>query len=201
MYTHNMTRWFLNRKNVLVLNRNWQAIDVKTPLEAIGMMYSNDATGLDVRGEDYMVPLPWKEWVELEVTDDSEYIGTVQGKIKAPVIIILCRYDKVPHKRPKFTTKNIWQRDGGICQYTGKKLTPNEGNIDHVIPKSRGGKSTWTNCVLCHKDVNSLKADRTPAEAGLKLLKTPKEPASMPTIMYIDNKYEVPEWRPFLYRD
>jgi hypothetical protein len=196
-----MTRKILQREVVLVLNKSWQAINVKTPLDALSMMFCDAATGLLVQGEDQMFPLKWEEWIKIPHNENEEYVYTQRGAVLIPKIIILAKFNEVPRKRPKFTTKNLWDRDEGRCQYTGRKLTPNEGNIDHVIPKSRGGKSTWTNCVLCHKDVNSLKADRTPAEAGLKLLKTPKEPASMPTIMYIDNKYEVPEWRPFLYRD
>jgi 5-methylcytosine-specific restriction endonuclease McrA len=94
--------------------------------------------------------------------------------------------------------KNLWIRDDGICQYSGKKLTSNTGNIDHIIPKSRGGKSTWSNCVLAHKEINAKKADRTPEESGLKLLKVPKEPRNIPISLYIKNKYEIKEWDIFL---
>lgn len=193
-------RWILKRHSVLVLNRNWQAIDVKTPLEALGMMFSGDATGLQVVGPENMIPLKWEDWTSLPYNEGEEYVYTVRGKIRIPKIVILCVYDKVPKKRPKFTAKNLWQRDEGICQYTGKKLTPNEGNIDHVLPKSRGGRSTWTNCVLSHKDVNAQKGDKTPSEAGLKLIRQPQEPQSLPTTFYIENKYNIKEWDDFLFK-
>jgi 5-methylcytosine-specific restriction endonuclease McrA len=188
----------LKWQTVLVLNRNWQAIHVKSPSEALAMMFSDTATGLDVLGQDNMVPYRWNEWVNLPYDENSSYIKTIRGNIKIPKIIILAEYDKVPQKRPKFSSKGIWNRDGGICQYTGQKLTPNEGNIDHVIPRSRGGKSTWTNCVLVHKEVNAKKADRLPQEAGLKLIRQPKEPNSLPSTFYIKNRHKIREWELFL---
>lgn len=188
----------LNKEIVLVLNRCWQAIGVKSPADAISMMVDNTATGLDIRGNDYMVPLRWNDWLSLPYDENENYINTVSLKIKVPKIIVLCKFDKIPRKRPKFTNKNIWIRDGGICQYTGKKLTPNEGNIDHVIPKSRGGTTSWSNCVLAHRDINAKKADKTPEESGLKLIRQPIVPKDMPVTFYIRNKHNIKEWDTFL---
>ena len=80
----------LNRTTVLVLNRNWQAIHVKSPAEAISMMYTDAATGLDILGEDNMVPYRWKDWVSLPKDESSDYISTVRGEIKIPMVIVLC---------------------------------------------------------------------------------------------------------------
>jgi 5-methylcytosine-specific restriction endonuclease McrA len=101
-------------------------------------------------------------------------------------------------KRPKFTLNNVWVRDGGICQYTGKKLSKNEGNIDHIIPISRGGKTDWNNCVLSSKKINAHKANKTPEEAGLSLIKPPVIPKHMPSTFYIKNKHNIKEWDLFL---
>jgi len=189
----------LRKETVLVLNRNWQAIHVKNPTEALSMMFADSATGLDIRGEDNMVPLRWNDWIALTVEDETDdFIQTVRGKIKIPKVIVLCNYDKVPRKRPKFSAKAIWERDQGTCQYTGKKLSPQQANIDHVIPKSRGGKTNWKNCVLTHKEVNSIKANRTPEEAGLKLIRNPQDPKDLPSTFYIRNKHNVREWDMFL---
>jgi 5-methylcytosine-specific restriction endonuclease McrA len=188
----------LNKTTVLVLNRNWQAIHIKSPSEALSMMYTDSATGLDILGEDNMIPYKWEDWINLPYDESSDYILTVNQKIKIPKVVVLCHYDKVPIKRPKFSISGIWTRDRGICQYTGKTLSKNEGNIDHIIPKSRGGKTDWTNCVLAHRDINAKKADRTPEEAGLKLLKKPISPRHMPTTFYIRNKHKIPEWNIFL---
>ena len=92
----------------------------------------------------------------------------------------------------------IWERDGGVCQYTGRQLEPHEGNIDHVIPRSRGGKSTWDNCVLAHRDVNSRKGSRLPHEAGLTLRSCPGVPRLMPATRLIRNSHGVQDWERFL---
>jgi 5-methylcytosine-specific restriction endonuclease McrA len=193
-----MIRKILQREIVLVLNKNWQAINVKTPLDALSMMFCDAATALHISGEDDMTPLKWDEWACLPQDEKEEYVNTSRGLIQIPKIIVLAKFNQVPRKRPKFTTKNLWDRDQGRCQYTGRKLTPNEGNIDHVIPKSRGGKTDWSNCVLSHKDVNAMKGDRTPHEAGLRLIRPVIVPQTMPTTCYIRNCYNIKEWTPFL---
>lgn len=196
-----MDRKILHREVVLVLNKSWQAINVKTPLDALSMMFCDSATGLFVSGEEDMTPLKWDEWISIPYNENEEYVNTPRGQILIPKIIVLSRFNEVPHKRPKFTTKNLWDRDEGRCQYTGRKLTPNEGNIDHIVPKSRGGKTDWSNCVLTHKDINAKKADRTPAEAGLRLIRPVRVPKSMPTTCYIRNYYNIKEWKPFLINE
>ena len=189
---------YLQKDTVLVLNRGWQAIHIKTPTDALSMMYSDVATGLDIRGQDYMVPLKWADWVKLPINEDDHFINTVRGRIKLPKVIVLCNFDRVPKKRPRFSSKNIWLRDGGTCQYTGKKLKPGEGNIDHVVPKSHGGITDWSNCVLAHKEINAKKAGRTPEQAGLKLLRQPTTPKELPVTFYLKNKHKIKEWDIFL---
>lgn len=188
----------LNKAIVLVLNRNWQAINSTTPALAFGQMATNVATGLDIQGKDWMVPVKWEDWLKLPVGDQDFSIGTARGQIRVPTVIVLSRFDRVPLKRPKFSLHNIWERDGGRCQYTGRKLTPSEGNIDHVVPRSRGGQTTWENCVLSDRDVNQRKADRLPKEAGLHLRSDPQRPRKVPVTALIRNRYEIPEWDVFL---
>lgn len=189
---------FLHHSTVLVLNRNWQAINVNSPMDALSMMYSGAATGLYVKENEFMNPIKWEDWINLPYDENYTYVNTVNGKIKIPKVIILSRYNKVPKKRPKFTKRNIWARDGGVCQYTGKKLSPNEGNIDHIVPRSKGGVTSWTNCVLTHNKVNAMKGDKTPQEAGLTLLKEPVAPKDVPTTFFIRNVHNIKEWDLFL---
>jgi 5-methylcytosine-specific restriction endonuclease McrA len=188
----------LDRETVLVLNRNWQAIHVKSVADALSMMYSGSATGLHILGKDDMYPCKWNEWINLDINEDEECIKTVRGNIKVPKIIVLCKYNQVPKKRPKFSMKGIWARDGGKCAYTGVKVNSKTGNVDHIIPRSRGGKTDWKNCVLTHRDINAMKANRTPEEANLKLLKEPTEPKYLPLTSYIKNRYKIEEWNIFL---
>ena len=188
----------LNQATVLVLNRNWQAIHVKTPAEAFCMMASGAARGLDMQGDDAIVPVTWNEWLSLPVRDQDHAVGSPRGAIRCPTVIVSSHYARVPRRRPGFNRRNLWHRDGGVCQYTGRKLAPHEGNIDHVVPRSRGGKTSWDNCVLAHKEINSRKADRLPQEAGLRLLKAPTPPKTMPATALIQNTHGVRDWELFL---
>jgi 5-methylcytosine-specific restriction endonuclease McrA len=188
----------LHKCTVLVLNRNWQAIGVKTPAEAICMLASGSATALDVREGGEFVPTRWEDWVLLPVRDSDGSIGAVRGPVRQPTVVIAARYSRVPLRRPKFGARGIWERDGGICQYTGRKLRPSEGNVDHVVPLSRGGPNAWENCVLADKRVNTRKGSRLPDEAGLKLLRRPVRPRSVPISETIQNAHGVADWDWFL---
>jgi len=84
------------------------------------------------------------------------------------------------------------------CQYTGRALRPDEGSLDHVVPRSRGGKDVWENMVWSAKDVNQRKADRLPHEAGLKLLSTPRAPKELPAMAFIRNSHEIADWKLFV---
>jgi 5-methylcytosine-specific restriction endonuclease McrA len=188
----------LNKTTVLVLNRNWQAIHVKTPAEAFCMLATGSATALDVQGEDVIVPVQWDEWLKLPVRESDNAVQTPRGPVRMPTVIIAVNYAKVPLRRPGFGRRGIWERDGGVCQYTGRKLAPHEGNIDHVVPRARGGKSTWDNCVLAHRDVNSRKGSRLPHEAGLTLQRRPSTPRAVPVTQFIQNQHGVADWERFL---
>ncbi|TLD70235.1 HNH endonuclease [Phragmitibacter flavus] len=188
----------LHKTTVLVLNRNWQAIDVKSPADAFCMMAAGTATALSIGEEGEMFPEKWDKWFALPVRDSDNFVRTVHGPVRVPTVIVLAKYDKVPRRRPKLSGRGIWERDGGVCQYTGRKLARDEGNIDHVVPRSRGGKTTWDNCVLADKRVNSRKADKLPDEAGLKLQRKPAVPRDMPSTYYIRNVYGVADWDMFL---
>jgi 5-methylcytosine-specific restriction endonuclease McrA len=190
----------LHKTTVLVLNRNWQAIHVKTPAEAFCMMASGAATGLDVQGEDSMVPVRWDDWLKLPIREEDIAVNTPRGAVRVPTVLVAANYAKVPICRPRFGARGIWERDGGVCQYTGRKLKPGEGNIDHVIPRSRGGASTWVNCVLSHREVNEKKADRLPQEAGLRLLRHPSVPRALPASALIRNHHGIRDWQRFLVR-
>ena len=125
-------------------------------------------------------------------------VNTPRGPVRVPTVIVAANYAKVPLRRPRFGARGIWERDGGVCQYTGRKLAPKEGNIDHVVPRSRGGKTSWDNCVLAHREVNSRKANRLPHEAGLRLRKQPVAPRVVPASVLIRNHHGVRDWEHFL---
>ena len=188
----------LNKLTVLVLNRNWQAIHTRTPAEAFCMMATNVATALDIHESGDMMPVKWSEWLSLPVRDGDNSVQTVHGGARAPTVIVLANFARVPKCRPSFSAKHIWDRDGGTCQYTGRKLLPHEGNIDHVLPRSRGGKTSWDNCVLADRKVNSRKANKLPEEVGLHLRREPMAPRELPSTLLIRNSYHVRDWDRFL---
>ena len=188
----------LNKTIVLVLNRNWQAINVRTPQEAFCMMATNVATGLEIKGEDHIRPVTWEEWITLPIRPQDNALQTVRGPIRVPTVIVVVNFARVPKKRPKQCAKWIRERDSNRCQYTGRLLRPEEGSLDHVVPRSRGGEDTWENLVWSSKDVNARKGNRLPQEAGLRLLSRPSVPKELPVTALLRNPHGVTDWRLFV---
>jgi 5-methylcytosine-specific restriction endonuclease McrA len=188
----------LNKNIVLVLNRNWQAINIRTPQDAFCQMATNVATALEIEGQNHIRPVSWDEWITLPIRDGDNAVNTVRGAIRIPTVIIAVNFGKVPKKRPKLNARSIRERDGNRCQYTGRVLRPDEGSLDHVVPRSRGGANSWENLVWAAKEVNQRKGDRLPHEAGLKLLSVPRAPKELPSTALLRNTASVPEWNLFL---
>src|SRR4051795_12886169 len=106
----------LNKTIVLVLNRNWQAINIRTPAEVFCQMATGVATALEIDGEDHMRPVTWKEWVTLPIREQDQAVQTVRGPIRIPTVIVLANFARVPKKRPKLCARTIRERDGNRCQ-------------------------------------------------------------------------------------
>ncbi len=149
--------------------------------------------------------IDWKKALTLlflgkvEVLEEYEReIHSVRFTIKLPSVIRLLKMVKWVKRPVKFSRKNIYIRDNYRCQYCGRKLSPRELTYDHVIPKSRGGKTVWENIVTCCPECNRKKGGRTPEEAGMKLLKKPKRPKWLPSVRI--DLYDIPPtWRDYLY--
>jgi 5-methylcytosine-specific restriction endonuclease McrA len=163
------------------------------------MMATNVATALEIDGEDRIRPVTWDEWITLPVRDQDTAVRTVRGPIRVPAVIVAVNFARVPKKRPKLSTRAIRERDGNRCQYTGELLKPEDGSLDHVTPRSRGGRTTWENLVWSSKTVNARKANRLPHEAGLQLLRPPRAPKELPMSALIRNIHGVAEWKLFLH--
>ena len=142
--------------------------------------------------------MTWDEWITLPVRPQDNAVQTVRGQVRVPTVIVAVNFAKVPKKHPKLCAKTIRERDGNRCQYTGKVLKPEEGSLDHVVPRSRGGKDAWENLVWSSKTVNTKKGNRLPEEAGLKLLSVPRAPKELPVSAIIRNAHSVAEWKLFL---
>jgi len=181
----------LNEK-VLILNKNWLAIAIRNVKKAIMLASRERACFIDT--QDYSI-YTWEEWIKLPC--DGEGISTTTGKIRVPSVVLLTVYGKMPNSSPRLTKKNIFIRDGYTCQYTGKKVSTKDADIDHVIPISRKGKNSWDNMVVCSKKINREKANKTLSEAGLKLIKKPKRPSNN-QITFGSKVAIKEEWKKFL---
>lgn len=206
----------VNKPIVLALNRNWQPIGHTSVKKAfVAMSGGNEenpaALGLDIsyaqleNGEwDFSAPtnmtaLMLDAWMEIPVRECDFAIHTAKRTIRVPTVIISANFTNIPHIEKKANRKNVAERDQFLCQYSGRKLTRHTMTIDHIIPKSRGGRDTWENLVACHKDINSFKDDRTPEEAGLKLLRRPLAPKAVPASVSI-REIAHRDWAHFLIR-
>lgn len=166
---------------VLVLNRAYVPVDVVCVRNAISDAYTDDAVIVDSDYTEYT----WEDWynlfsVPLDEDFDYKYVSDKEAKIRVPEVIILNDFTDVPKREIKLTRRHLYIRDKGKCQYTGKKLSTREATLDHIMPRSRGGKNTWENLVLCDPRVNRQKDSKTPEEAGLTLLKKPSKPKWSP---------------------
>ncbi len=188
----------LYERTVLVLNRHWLAVDAVTPAEAFSHLSAGSARALEIGRGESIRPLGWEEWRDLPATGGALSIGTPRGRVRIPAVILLTCFGRVPLHIPRFGLRGVWLRDGGRCQYTGRELRPGEGDIDHVVPRSRGGPTSWENCVLADRRVNRRKGAKTPDEAGLRLLRRPVAPRPLPAIALLRNLHGIPDWNLFL---
>jgi 5-methylcytosine-specific restriction endonuclease McrA len=170
--------------------------------KALDVEYELDSDGnSDFEHIKYMNPVDWEEWITLPVRSWDLYLRSAKMKIRVPTVTIAKKFDKMPIKRFKGNPSKeaIYLRDGKKCQYTGKQLMYHEATLDHVVPKSRGGRDVWTNLVLSSKDINFKKGNSLNSEVGLKLLKQPTVPLPMPIASLIRDAKR-PEWTPFLIK-
>jgi 5-methylcytosine-specific restriction endonuclease McrA len=124
----------------------------------------------------------FETWADLAVHPDEPFISTVSLRIKVPEVIVLTRYGGIPAKAINFSRRNLYRRDHFTCQYCGSRPGQQELSIDHVVPRSRGGLSTWENCVLACMRCNRRKGNRLLKETGLVLRTKPVKPRWTPTL-------------------
>lgn len=146
------------KKQVLLLNQDSTPLNIITISKAFKLLAKD------------------KVWADDSINEYYEVVS-VSKIIKIPKILILKYYVKLPFKRIAPTRKNIFKRDKYTCQYCGIDLCEKSATIDHIIPKSKGGGSTWTNMIASCKDCNLFKGNRTPKEARMDIRNKPKEPS------------------------
>ncbi len=187
-------------EKVLVLNKYYQAIHIITLQKAICFLVKGNAM---IITEDWTIH-NFDEWIKISKFyypngNDNKFIRSPSLRILVFDAIFLPNNEVLPKNEVLFTRRNLFLRDNFTCQYCGKKLTnPKERTIDHIIPKSRGGRTIWSNVVLCCKKCNLKKGNKTPEEAGLKLLKHPKPPKWQALVLDEFPKSKKEKWKNFL---
>ncbi|OQA26272.1 MAG: CRISPR-associated endonuclease Cas9 [Verrucomicrobia bacterium ADurb.Bin345] len=186
------------QKPVLVLNRLWQAINVCTAERALALLFTGHAQVVCENNGGFHT-YSFGEWCDFSSAyDGDEIIRTISIRIRVPRIILLLFFDRLPNKEVKFTRQNIFERDRNTCQYCGDKFDRRDLNIDHVIPRQHGGLTTWTNVVCSCVDCNRRKANRTPEQARMHLVRKPKKPRWRPFVEIQFIKTADHSWRHFL---
>jgi 5-methylcytosine-specific restriction endonuclease McrA len=180
--------------NVLVLNRSFLPIQVTSVRRAFSLIYREAARAVNERYQTFS----FEEWRGLSVRRDVDSIGTTSGAIRVPRVIQLLGFDRIPRRHIRYSRINVFARDRFTCQYCGAKPHRSELNLDHVVPRSLGGKTTWENVVCSCMECNRRKGGRTPQEARLRLRRPPARPRWTPLMGFVASSVHYEEWGPFL---
>lgn len=160
------------QERALVLNRHWTPISTTSVRRAIVLVVRGAAGVVDpatceVDG--------WEAWVRAE-PGDGPVIRGFEIALRVPEVIVLRQYEGYPVRGVAFTRRNVYRRDGFTCQYCTRRPGVADLTIDHVVPRSRGGSSSWENCVTACRTCNARKANRTTHDGGFRLVRSPSAP-------------------------
>ena len=177
----------------LVLNRSFLPIAVTSVRRACVLLYSGSARAVDATYDTF----DFARWCD-SGPEGGDRLGLVGRSMRVPRVIQLAFYDRVPRRQVRFSRQNIYARDRDTCQYCGKRFPRNQLNLDHVVPRSQGGGSSWENVVCSCHGCNWRKGGRTPEQSGLRLLRKPTRPAWAPFLADTAMRGRYAEWGPFL---
>lgn len=186
---------------VLVLNRSWIAVNITSLKRALILLFQGHARV--VHPVDYGL-YDFADWCALSKTQDgwgtgrNRFISTPSQPIRLPEVIVLSTFNGFVKREVRLSRKNIFERDGHRCQYCGERFSKPDLTIDHVMPRSRGGRDTWENLVLACVKCNLRKSNRTPAEAGMSMLKLPAKPKWLPRFGAYVPQDELVSWQRFV---
>lgn len=190
--------------SVLVLNKLFMAIHIISVRRAFCLLCKDLAEVVSLEDGQFATYnfATWRELSEYRALnfrhEDDDWVRTVSSEIQVPRVIRLLDYDRLPKQTVKFNRRNIFARDNNQCQYCGKKFPTSELSLDHVLPRSQGGQSTWENIVCACVACNVRKGGRTPKEAHMALIRRPEKPRRSPllNLKLTHRKYQ--SWRTFL---
>jgi 5-methylcytosine-specific restriction endonuclease McrA len=189
--------------NVLVLNKHYMAIRIIRARRAFSLLFRELAEVVSLEEGGYS-NYDFESWCEVSrfrhqfEPDGHDWVATVNFHIAVPRIIRLLFYDRLPRSEVKFNRRNIYARDKNKCQYCGKKQPTSELSLDHIIPRSMGGKAVWTNIVCACTKCNVKKAGRTPRQAHMALIRKPVKPKNNPLLHIYLGHQRYKSWKQFL---
>ena len=189
--------------HVLVLNKHYMAVRVTHVKRAISLLFKDLAEVVDFDQGQYL-NYDFESWLEVSQLkkrfqpDENDWLHTVHLSIAVPRVVRLLSYDRMPRPSVTLNRRNIFARDRSRCQYCGKHLPTSELSLDHVVPRSRGGKTTWKNIVCACVKCNVKKGGRPPHEAGMTLINQPVKPKYSPVIALNINQGRYRSWKQFL---
>ena len=140
--------------------------------------------------------MSWDEWVQLEPDEGAPCIRSARLRLKVPEVICLAHFDRLPSTSVAFSRRNVAKRDHYVCQYCGAQPGADSITIDHILPRSQGGATSWTNCAAACQECNTRKGDRTPEQAGMRLRRRPVRPEWKP--FYAAGNVPIESWTRFL---
>lgn len=183
-------------EKVLVLNRSWVAVNVATVRRALTLVYQDVAR--IVAPDDYST-YDFEGWIEAsQAARSGKRIISANFSFVVPEVIVLSTFNGRFSKEVRFSRRNIFERDENTCQYCRKKFDRSELTLDHVIPRSRGGTSTWSNIVLACIKCNMRKGDRLLTEINMKLARKPVKPEWATRVGVKLGRIYKPAWERFL---
>ena len=186
-------------RQVLVLNRLWQAINVCTVRRAFTLLCAGHAQVVSSDDKNNFLTHDFESWRDFSsASPDEEMVHTVSLKVRVPKVIVLLLFDRMPRKEVKFTRHNIFERDKNTCQYCGKVFDRRDLNLDHVLPRDKGGATTWENIVCSCIPCNTRKGNRLPHEARMHLIRKPVRPKWRPFVHITFDTQLHESWRHFL---
>lgn len=189
--------------HVLILNRNYMPIRVTSVKRAFSLLYRNLAEVVHVEDDQYL-SYDFDSWREVSISKHQfephrfDWVRTVHFSLAVPRIIRLLLYERLPVRNVRLNRRNIFARDENHCQYCGKRFPTSDLSLDHVIPRSQGGRTLWENLVCCCLKCNVKKGGRTPEQAGMKLINKPVRPKRSPVLNLQLSKDRYRSWKQFL---
>lgn len=186
---------------VLVLNRVWQPVNIVGVRRAVSLLFQDNAQVIHPFAGNYEILSP-EEWVARSVetppAEGEASIRSIRLNLRVPQILLLRSFDKVPVQDTKLNRKNVFERDRYRCQYCGEVFPESKLNLDHVIPRDRGGRTSWENLVTSCIECNSRKGNRLPHQAGFALRQQPIRPKHRPFLSVLHRNGSREAWKPFI---